>query len=172
MSRILSPSQQSIGPSSPIDAPVIFLDVDGVLNTNATSRAHHEVIECDAEQSRRVDAALVRRLVDVVRVTRARIVLSSAWRLRFDSKPGLVAAFVFNIIFVWNEFLFNFQLGGRNTSTIPVALFTSLYDGGATNWPYVASLGTAYVLPLVVLIFFFQKYLLVGMTFGTVRGEV
>ena len=82
-------------------------------------------------------------------------------------KPGLVAAFVFNIIFVWNEFLFNFQLGGRNTSTIPVALFTSLYDGGATNWPYVASLGTAYVLPLAVLIFFFQKYLLVGMTFGT-----
>ena len=87
-------------------------------------------------------------------------------------KPGLVAAFVFNIIFVWNEFLFNFQLGGRNTSTLPVALFTSLYDGGATNWPYVASLGTAYVLPLAILIFCFQKYLLVGMTFGTVRGEV
>ena len=70
------------------------------------------------------------------------------------------------------QLLFNFQLGGRNTSTIPVALFTSLYDGGATNWPYVASLGTAYVLPLAILIFFFQKYLLVGMTFGTVRGEV
>lgn len=87
-------------------------------------------------------------------------------------KPGLVAAFVFNIIFVWNEFLFNFQLGGKETHTIPVALFTSLYDGGATNWPYVATLGTAYVLPLAVLIYFFQKYLLVGMTFGTVRGEV
>lgn len=87
-------------------------------------------------------------------------------------KPGLVAAFVFNIIFVWNEFLFNFQLGGKQTSTIPVALFTSLYQGGAVNWTYVAALGTAYVLPLAVLIFFFQKYLLVGMTFGTVRGEV
>jgi multiple sugar transport system permease protein len=87
-------------------------------------------------------------------------------------KPGLVAAFVFNIIFVWNEFLFNFQLGGRDTHNIPVALFTSLFEGGATNWPYVATLGTAYVLPLAVLIYFFQKYLLVGMTFGTVRGEV
>jgi multiple sugar transport system permease protein len=87
-------------------------------------------------------------------------------------KPGLVAAFVFNIIFVWNEFLFDFQLGGKGTSTIPVALFTSLYQGGAVNWTYVAALGTAYVLPLSVLIYFFQKYLLVGMTFGTVRGEV
>ena len=87
-------------------------------------------------------------------------------------KPGLVAAFVFNIIFVWNEFLFDFQLGGKETSTIPVALFTALYQGGAVNWTYVATLGTAYVLPLAVLIYFFQKYLLVGMTFGTVRGEV
>lgn len=87
-------------------------------------------------------------------------------------KPGLVAAFVFNIIFVWNEFLFDFQLGGKGTSTIPVALFTSLYQGGAVNWTYVAALGTAYVLPLSILIYFFQKYLLVGMTFGTVRGEV
>ena len=33
-------------------------------------------------------------------------------------KPGLIAAFVFNLIFVWNEFLFNFILGGRNTTTI------------------------------------------------------
>ena len=93
MSRILSTSRQSIGPSSPIDAPVIFLDVDGVLNTSATSRAEHDVIECDAEQSRRVDAALARRLVGVVRATRARVVLSSAWRLRAESKHGLVAAF-------------------------------------------------------------------------------
>jgi multiple sugar transport system permease protein len=87
-------------------------------------------------------------------------------------KPGLVAAFVFNIIFVWNEFLFDFQLGGKQTSTIPVALFAALYQGGAVNWTYVATLGTAYVVPLAVLIYFFQKYLLVGMTFGTVRGEV
>jgi multiple sugar transport system permease protein len=28
------------------------------------------------------------------------------------------------------------------------------------------------VLPPILVIFFFQKYLLVGMTFGTVRGEV
>ena len=87
-------------------------------------------------------------------------------------KPGLVAAFVFNIIFVWNEFLFNFQLGGTDTNSIPVALFTALYQGGAVNWTYVSALGTAYVLPLAILIYFFQKYLLVGMTFGTVRGEV
>jgi multiple sugar transport system permease protein len=87
-------------------------------------------------------------------------------------KSGLVAAFVFNIIFVWNEFLFNFQLGGLKTYGIPVGLFTSITKGGQVDWSFVASIGTLYVLPLALVIYFFQRYLLVGLTFGTVRGEV
>jgi len=87
-------------------------------------------------------------------------------------RPGLVAAFVFNIIFVWNEFLFNFQLGGIHTYGIPVGLFTSITKNGQLDWSFVASIGTVYVLPLAITIYAFQKYLLVGLTFGTVRGEV
>ena len=102
---------------------------------------------------------------------------ASRWHIMFkvilpQVKPGLVASFVFNILFVWNEFLFNFQLGGAKTFGIPVGLFTGSTKGGATDWAYVASIGTLYVLPLVVVIYAFQKYLLVGLTFGTVRGEV
>lgn len=88
-------------------------------------------------------------------------------------RPGLIAAFIFNLIFVWNEFLFNFILAGNDTQMIPYALAVGLVSaGGNIDWAFVASLSTAYVLLPVVLIFFFQKYLLVGMTFGTVRGEV
>jgi multiple sugar transport system permease protein len=90
-------------------------------------------------------------------------------------KPGLIAAFIFNLIFVWNEFLFNFILGSTKTNTqmIPYALAVGLVSaGGNLNWGYIASLSVLYVLLPVVMIFIFQKYLLVGMTFGTVRGEV
>jgi multiple sugar transport system permease protein len=102
---------------------------------------------------------------------------ASRWHIMFkvilpQVKPGLVASFVFNILFVWNEFLFNFQLGGAKTFGIPVGLFTGSTKGGAIDWAYVASIGTLYVLPLVIVIYAFQKYLLVGLTFGTVRGEV
>jgi multiple sugar transport system permease protein len=102
---------------------------------------------------------------------------ASRWHIMFkvilpQVKPGLVASFVFNILFVWNEFLFNFQLGGAKTFGIPVGLFTGSTKGGAIDWAYVASIGTLYVMPLVVVIYAFQKYLLVGLTFGTVRGEV
>jgi multiple sugar transport system permease protein len=87
-------------------------------------------------------------------------------------KPGLIAAFIFNIIFVWNEFLFNYIIGGKNTATVPVGLAQGVSAGGATQWDFIATITTFYSIPLIVFILFFQKYLLVGMTFGTVRGEV
>jgi multiple sugar transport system permease protein len=87
-------------------------------------------------------------------------------------KPGLVAAFIFNILFVWNEFLFNYNLGGKGTTMIPVLLATGVNQGGATDWSFIAAMSLIYVIPPILVIFLFQKYLLVGMTFGTVRGEV
>lgn len=88
-------------------------------------------------------------------------------------RPGLIAAFIFNLIFVWNEFLFNFVLAGPDTKTIPYALGVGLVNkGGDIDWAFIASLSSIYIVLPVIMIFLFQKYLLVGMTFGTVRGEV
>jgi multiple sugar transport system permease protein len=86
--------------------------------------------------------------------------------------PGLIAAFIFNLVFVWNEFLFNYIIGGRQTTMVPVALSTWMYSAGGVDWTFVAALTTVYMIPPIAVIYFFQKYLLVGMTFGTVRGEV
>jgi len=87
-------------------------------------------------------------------------------------RPGLIAAFIFNLIFVWNEFLFNFIIGGKKTTMIPVTLVTGSLSQGGVDWNFVAALATVYLIPPFLAIYFFQKYLLVGMTFGTVRGEV
>ncbi len=86
--------------------------------------------------------------------------------------PGLIAAFIFNLVFVWNEFLFNYIIGGKTTTMVPVALSTWMYSTGGIDWTFVAALTTVYMIPPILVIYFFQKYLLVGMTFGTVRGEV
>jgi len=88
-------------------------------------------------------------------------------------KPGIIAAFIFNLIFVWNEYLFNFVIGNAGTQNIPFGLSVNLLDaGGNVDWGFVAALSSMYVIVPMVIIFFFQKYLLVGMTFGTVRGDV
>ncbi|TXH34212.1 MAG: carbohydrate ABC transporter permease [Rhodospirillaceae bacterium] len=87
-------------------------------------------------------------------------------------RPGLIAAFIFNMIFVWNEFLFDYIIGGRKTANVPVALATGAYADGGVDWAFVSTLSTVYLLPPIIAIYVFQRYLLVGMTFGTVRGEV
>lgn len=87
-------------------------------------------------------------------------------------RPALIAAFIFNVIFVWNEFLVNYIIGGSSTQNVPGLLATGMYSGGSVDWTFMAATTTIYMIPVIVMIFFFQKYLLVGMTFGTVRGEV
>ena len=87
-------------------------------------------------------------------------------------KPGLVAAAIFNFIFVWNEFLFNYILGGKGSTMIPCYWPPARQRRGAIDWSFIAAISFIYVLPPIPVIFLFQKYLLVGMTFGTVRGEV
>lgn len=86
--------------------------------------------------------------------------------------PGVIAASIFNFIFVWNEFLFNYIIGGLSTSNIPVALASGLYSNGGVDWTFISALTSVYIVPPILVVFFFQRYLLVGMTFGTVRGEV
>ena len=86
--------------------------------------------------------------------------------------PGVIAALIFNFIFVWNEFLFNYIIGGLQTSNVPVALSTGLYSSGGVDWTFISALTTVYLVPPVLVVYLFQRYLLVGMTFGTVRGEV
>lgn len=88
-------------------------------------------------------------------------------------KPGLIAAFIFNLIFTWNEYIFNFVLADKETQTIPFGLSVGLVSaGGNVDWGFVAALSSMYLVLPVLMIFFFQRYLLVGMTFGTVRGDV
>lgn len=87
-------------------------------------------------------------------------------------RPGLIAAFIFNMVFVWNEFLFNYIIGGRQTTMIPVALATWMYAQAGVDWTFVTALTSVYMLLPMAAIYFFQKYLLIGMTFGTIRGEV
>lgn len=70
----------------------IFLDVDGVLNSERFNRTleeqhrqlgHHEVCEC-FKLMRQVDHEAVARLNRLVAATQSKIVISSSWRMLFD----------------------------------------------------------------------------------------
>ena len=87
-------------------------------------------------------------------------------------RPGIIAAFIFNLIFVWNEFLFNFVIGGNKVTTAPVIIAIGAYTDKGYEWGFIGAASVVFIVPLLFILFVFQKYLLVGMTFGTVRGEI
>lgn len=83
-------------------------------------------------------------------------------------RNGVFTASVLSFIFSWNQFLFSLILSGRNTMTVPVAVFQFIsYD--QINWGGLASAATLITLPPLVMTLFIQKYIIRGLTSGAVK---
>ncbi len=84
--------------------------------------------------------------------------------------PGIVTAAVLVFIFSWNEFLFALTFTATPKSrTIPVAiaLFPGLHE---VPWGDIAAASVIVTIPLVVLVFLFQRRIIEGLTAGAVKG--
>jgi multiple sugar transport system permease protein len=84
--------------------------------------------------------------------------------------PGLITAAILVFIFSWNEFLFALTFTSTPASrTIPVALalFPGLHE---VPWGDIAAASVVVTLPLVVLVFVFQRRIVEGLTAGAVKG--
>jgi multiple sugar transport system permease protein len=83
--------------------------------------------------------------------------------------PGLVAVSLFVVIFTWNEFLFATLLTGRYILPFPKAVPGMTIGVFEPNWAAVCALGLMVVVPIVLLSFYMQKYIVRGMTYGAIR---
>lgn len=82
--------------------------------------------------------------------------------------PGIMATSVYSFIVSWNEFMFALNLTGRNTRTLPVAIANMETQQGVMIAQLCASTMIA-ILPVVFLSVFIKKYLVNGLTFGSVK---
>lgn len=84
-------------------------------------------------------------------------------------KPGIVATAILAFIFSWNNFLFSVILAGRNTRTLPIAVFNMIgYE--EINWGPLAAAATLITLPVIILTLIIQRHIVSGLTFGAVKG--
>jgi multiple sugar transport system permease protein len=84
-------------------------------------------------------------------------------------KPGIVATAILSFIFSWNNFLFSVILAGRNTRTLPIAVFNMIgYE--EINWGPLAAAATIITLPVILLTLIIQRHIVTGLTFGAVKG--
>jgi multiple sugar transport system permease protein len=82
---------------------------------------------------------------------------------------GLVATSVFVFIAAWNEFLFALALTNAHTATAPLAIIGFRNEYGV-QWGAIGAAALMISTPVVAFAIVMQKYLVRGLTMGSVRG--
>jgi multiple sugar transport system permease protein len=86
------------------------------------------------------------------------------------SAPGIVTAGIIVFVNSWNEFLLAFTFNtAMNMRTVPVGIV--LYQGEFSfDWSIISSALILGIVPVVILIIFFQQRIISGLTAGGVKG--
>jgi len=82
--------------------------------------------------------------------------------------PGLIATTILSFILGWNEFLFAVILTSLKAKTVPVVIAGFITDKGL-DWGMMSALGTMLVVPVILLAWISQRYLIRGLTLGAVK---
>jgi multiple sugar transport system permease protein len=92
------------------------------------------------------------------------------WRVAVPlASPGMAATAVLCVIFSWNEFLFALVLSGQNTETVPVGV-SSFIGSVSIDWGGSSAAAIVAIIPIFILGFAAQRFLVRGLTFGGVKG--
>jgi multiple sugar transport system permease protein len=85
------------------------------------------------------------------------------------AKPGIAVAFILAVIFSWNNFVFGIVLAGRETRTLPVAVY-NMISFDQLSWGPLAAAALIVTFPVLLLTVFAQRQIVAGLTAGAVKG--
>jgi multiple sugar transport system permease protein len=83
--------------------------------------------------------------------------------------PGVTVAFILAVIFSWNNFVFGIVLAGRETRTLPVAVY-NMISFEQVSWGPLAAAALIVTLPVLLLTIVAQRQIVAGLTAGAVKG--
>jgi multiple sugar transport system permease protein len=81
--------------------------------------------------------------------------------------PSFVSSFL-SVILCWNEYFFAALLTASDAKTLPVMVASQTGSQGI-NWWAMAALSTAAIAPLVVVGVLLERYIVKGLTAGSVK---
>ncbi|NDJ79313.1 MAG: ABC transporter permease subunit [Chloroflexi bacterium] len=119
-------------------------------------RGYYDTIPFDLEEAAMVDGA-----------TR----LSAFWRIILPlSAPALAVIFLFNFLNAWNEWqVANVILKADDMKTWPLGI-NEFIGNFQTEWGLYAAASVIITVPVVALFLYSSKYLISGLTLGSVKG--
>ena len=87
------------------------------------------------------------------------------------ARPSIIISSVLVVIYVWNEYIFSTVfLSGAEKNTLAVALYSLQATDYTRNWPLFSAAAILTTLPVLILFFLVQKYMVSGLSSGGVKG--
>jgi len=118
-------------------------------------RDYFQTIPIELEETAAIDGA-----------SRYRIFISIVLPL---SIPGLVATFLFILVFAWNEYLLALFLSGADAQTLPLTVAAQNATRGP-QWWYMSVLILIMILPVIFIAIVLERYIARGLLVGAVKG--
>jgi len=85
------------------------------------------------------------------------------------SVPGLVATFLFVLVFAWNEYLLALFLSSSRAQTLPLTVAAQNATRGP-QWWYMSVLILIMIVPVVVIAIVLERYIARGLLVGAIKG--
>jgi multiple sugar transport system permease protein len=85
------------------------------------------------------------------------------------STPGLVATFLFCMMFSWNDYLFALMLTFSRASTLPMYIAGEGTQTYGPQWWYLSALSLLAVVPMIVIAVLVERYITRGLVVGAIK---
>jgi multiple sugar transport system permease protein len=83
--------------------------------------------------------------------------------------PGLIATFLFVLVFAWNEYLLALFLSGAKSQTLPLTVAAQNATRGP-QWWYMSVLILIMIIPVVAIAIALERYIARGLLVGAIKG--
>ena len=118
-------------------------------------RDYFQTIPIELEECAAIDGA-----------SRYRIFLSIVVPL---AMPGLVATFLFVLVFAWNEYLLALFLSAADAQTLPLTVAAQNATRGP-QWWYMSVLILIMIIPVIAMAIALERYIARGLLVGAIKG--
>ena len=94
------------------------------------------------------------------------------WRMVLPlARPSIIVTAVMILIYVWNEYIFAVTfINGADKYTLAAGLYSLQATDYTRNWPLFSAASLLVSLPVLIIFFCVQKYMVSGLTAGGVKG--
>lgn len=83
--------------------------------------------------------------------------------------PGLIATFLFCLVFTWNDYLFALMLTFSKAATLPMFIAGEGTQSYGPQWWYLSALSLLSIAPMILITLLVERYITRGLVVGAIK---